>query len=289
MVRHIVPVSGKDSACTALLLQQAYPERQFEYFHNATAMDMPEVQDWLGRIEGQLGITITRIGADLKQIIYDQGILPAPWARYCTRKSKIQPMEEYLGDDEAVIYYGIRADEDRAGYNNAAKPNLQPVYPLVGWGICFEHVWQILAEKRLLPPGFHWQWMEDAVRSELGSYQHWLDNIEPWSRRELLAWRTRTNCYNCFYQRRYEWVGLSEHHPELFRECQRIEQEVGGEGFDWDKEKSLDEILGDAPNIKARRVKKVVRALEAHWQGDLFSPENTGIPVMGACGLFCSK
>ena len=29
-------------------------------------------------------------------------------------------------------------------------------------------------------------------------------------------WRTRSGCYFCFYQRKAEWVGLAERHPDLF-------------------------------------------------------------------------
>ena len=39
-------------------------------------------------------------------------------------------------------------------------------------------------------------------------------------------WRTRSGCYFCFYQRKAEWIGLAERHPELFDRAVAIEQKV---------------------------------------------------------------
>ena len=39
-------------------------------------------------------------------------------------------------------------------------------------------------------------------------------------------WRTRSGCYFCFYQRKAEWVGLADRHPELFEKAVAIEQKV---------------------------------------------------------------
>ena len=44
--------------------------------------------------------------------IYD-GFLPNPRSRWCTKKLKIEPLEKFVGDDEAFSYIAIRADEDR--------------------------------------------------------------------------------------------------------------------------------------------------------------------------------
>ena len=37
---------------------------------------------------------------------------------------KIKPFEKYVGDDEVMMYVGIRADEDRAAYVST-KPNIK--------------------------------------------------------------------------------------------------------------------------------------------------------------------
>ena len=39
-------------------------------------------------------------------------------------------------------------------------------------------------------------------------------------------WRTRSGCYFCFYQRKAEWIGLAERHPDLFDRAVAIEQKV---------------------------------------------------------------
>ncbi len=46
------------------------------------------------------------------------------------------------------------------------------------------------------------------------------------------SWRTRSGCFFCFFQRKYEWVRLSEEHPDLFREGRRLrgEGQLRGQG-----------------------------------------------------------
>ena len=39
-------------------------------------------------------------------------------------------------------------------------------------------------------------------------------------------WRTRSGCYFCFYQRKAEWVGLAERHPDLWDRAVAIENKV---------------------------------------------------------------
>ena len=56
------------------------------------------------------------------------GYLPSPQARWCTKKMKLEPFEEYVGEDYAISYVGIRGDEERDGYVSS-KPNIQAVFP----------------------------------------------------------------------------------------------------------------------------------------------------------------
>ena len=39
-------------------------------------------------------------------------------------------------------------------------------------------------------------------------------------------WRTRSGCYFCFYQRKAEWIGLADRHPDLFDRAVAIERKV---------------------------------------------------------------
>ena len=56
------------------------------------------------------------------------GFLPSPQARWCTKKMKLDKLEEYVNNDYAISYVGIRGDEDRDGYISS-KPNIQAIFP----------------------------------------------------------------------------------------------------------------------------------------------------------------
>lgn len=115
--------------------------------------------------------------------------------RWCTKKMKIEPIEEWIGDDQAVSYVAIRADEaSRKGYVST-KPNINTVFPFVEDGIDKDGVMRILQEAGVGLPSYY-------------------------------EWRTRSGCYFCFYQRKAEWVGLAERHPELFERAVAIEGKV---------------------------------------------------------------
>ena len=54
--------------------------------------------------------------------------LPSSNARWCTRKMKLEPFEEFVGDVPTLSYVGIRGDEDREGYISH-KANIQSIFP----------------------------------------------------------------------------------------------------------------------------------------------------------------
>ncbi len=53
--------------------------------------------------------------------------------------------------------------------------------------------------------------------------------------------RSRSGCYFCFFQQKIEWVWLYEQHPEKFK--QAIEYENDKEGFTWNQNESLKELI----------------------------------------------
>jgi hypothetical protein len=57
-------------------------------------------------------------------------------------------------------------------------------------------------------------------------------------------WRTRSGCYFCFFQRKAEWVGLLEKHPELYKEAMKYEKidEKTGQRYTWTQRESLAEL-----------------------------------------------
>ena len=61
------------------------------------------------------------------------GLLPSSQVRWCTVNLKIRPFEEYVGEDKAYHYIGIRADEDRARLQtpkNNRPPKHYPKIPI---------------------------------------------------------------------------------------------------------------------------------------------------------------
>lgn len=138
-VRHILGISGgKDSAALAIYLKQKYPSLKIEYYNSDTGCELAETETLINRLEAYLG-KIERLRAAegsteptpfhhfLKVM---GGFLPSPQARWCTKKMKLDKFEEYVGDDYAVSYVGIRGDEERDGYISS-KPNIQAVFPSV--------------------------------------------------------------------------------------------------------------------------------------------------------------
>lgn len=196
-VRHICGISGgKDSSALAVYLRDKV--EGMEYFFCDTGAELPETYEYLTRLEMILGSPIVRLNSDRG---FDhwfevfRGTLPSPQMRWCTRNMKIKPIEAWIGEEQAVSYVAIRADEsNRKGYISA-KPNITTRFPFVEDGIDHAGVMQIL---------------EDAG---IGLPQYY-------------EWRTRSGCYFCFYQRKAEWVGLADRHPELFQRAVAIEQKV---------------------------------------------------------------
>ena len=53
---HILGISGgRDSAALAIYMQHYYPEIDLTYFFTDTGKELPEVYEYLGRLEGFLG------------------------------------------------------------------------------------------------------------------------------------------------------------------------------------------------------------------------------------------
>jgi hypothetical protein len=117
-----------------------------------------------------------------------------------------------VGDDEAISYIAIRADEkDRKGYIST-KPNIKAVFPFVEDGIAKADVVRILEESGIGLPKYY-------------------------------RWRTRSGCFFCFFQRKIEWVRLADEHPALFEEAVQYEEERGGEGYTWTQGETLRQLI----------------------------------------------
>jgi 3'-phosphoadenosine 5'-phosphosulfate sulfotransferase (PAPS reductase)/FAD synthetase len=231
-VRHILSLSGgKDSSALAVHMKGRIPD--MEYVFCDTQKELAETYEYLDRLQAHLGQPIVRLNAERG---FDHwlemygGYLPSSRMRWCTRMLKIKPFEDYVGDDTVYSYIGIRADEDREGYISH-KPNLIPVYPFKEEGIREADVYEILQ------------------RSGLGLPKYY-------------EWRTRSGCFFCFFQRKAEWVGLLEKHPELFEEAKKYEKFDAARGvrFTWGQSESLTEL--SAPARVAEIKRKQAEALQ---------------------------
>jgi 3'-phosphoadenosine 5'-phosphosulfate sulfotransferase (PAPS reductase)/FAD synthetase len=103
-IRHICGISGgKDSSALAVYMRDRVPE--MEYFFCDTGAELPETYEYLDKLETGLGKPIARLNArkgfDHWFDVY-RGALPSPQMRWCTKKMKIEPLEEWVGDDAAV-------------------------------------------------------------------------------------------------------------------------------------------------------------------------------------------
>ena len=198
-VVHVLGISGgKDSAALAIYLRDRQPD--IVYYFCDTGEELEETYEYLTILETYLGKPIKRLNPDRPFSHYLKiygNYLPSPRMRWCTAMLKLKPFEDWIaqeyGDCMVNSYIAIRADEkDREGYISH-KPNIVPVYPFKEEGVDKEQVFQILDDAGVGLPKYY-------------------------------EWRTRSGCYFCFFQRKAEWVGLKERHPEKFEEAKQYEK-----------------------------------------------------------------
>ncbi|MEV4436790.1 phosphoadenosine phosphosulfate reductase family protein [Streptomyces sp. NPDC049585] len=235
--RHVLGLSGgKDSSALAIYMRDCVPE--MEYFFCDTGAELPETYEYLNRLEAAVGKPIVRLNAsrdfDHWLEVY-QGTLPSPQMRWCTKNLKIKPLEEWVGDDEVISYVAIRADENRLGYVST-KPNITAVFPFREDGIDRAGVDRILDEAGIGLPDYY-------------------------------QWRTRSGCYFCFFQRKHEWVGLKDRHPELFEKAIAYEEKVNYQRtamqerqYTWSQGESLHELIERRDEIEAKHQAALERA-----------------------------
>lgn len=221
-VRHILGLSGgKDSAALAVYLHKRIPE--MEYFFCDTGKELDETYEYLDRLKARLGIKITVLSAergfDHWLDVYG-GVLPSPKMRWCTKALKIEPIEKFVGEDQAISYIAIRADEqDRKGYIST-KPNIKAEFPFVDAGITKEDVIRILEDSGIGMPTYY-------------------------------RWRSRSGCFFCFFQQKIEWVRLYDEHRDLFERAVEYEEKRGGEGYTWAQGETLRELIARRDEIEA--------------------------------------
>jgi len=224
--KHVLGLSGgRDSAALAIFMRQNFPDLEIEYFYTDTGKELPEVYEFLGKLEGFLGQTILRLNPNrdfdywLKQY---NNFLPSPQTRWCTRQLKLKPFEDWLKPyldrgTKVHSYVAIRSDEPyREGYS-AKQQNLEVHLPFREFGIDKPGVVELLDSAGIGLPAYY-------------------------------DWRSRSGCTFCFYQQKIEWVRLSERHPDAFEEAVQYEKTAvsNGSPFTWTQGESLTDLIAPA-------------------------------------------
>lgn len=235
--RHVLGLSGgRDSAALAVYVRQTMPEIDVEYFFTDTGKELPEVYEFLGRLEGFLGKPILRLNPrrdfDFWLREYDN-FLPSPQTRWCTRQLKLAPFEQWVrpmldAGDNVFSYVAIRADEEyREGYTSK-HPNLKVSIPFREAGIDKAGVLEILESSSVGLPRYY-------------------------------DWRSRSGCTFCFFQQKIEWVRLRERHPDAYEDAKTYEKTAieSGTPFTWTKGEPLSDLE------KPERVAQVKKEYEA--------------------------
>jgi 3'-phosphoadenosine 5'-phosphosulfate sulfotransferase (PAPS reductase)/FAD synthetase len=234
---HVLGISGgKDSAALAIYMRERVPDMR--YFFCDTGEELPETYEYLSMLETYLGKPIKRLNPDrdFKHYLslYSPGgerdpatgipqepYLPSQRMRWCTAMLKLKPLEKWIDEEFSSYhirsYIAIRADEDREGYISH-RPNIEAVYPFKEAGYRKDDIFRLLEESGVGYPKYY-------------------------------EWRTRSGCYFCFFQRKAEWIGLKERHPDLFEKAKQYEKvirdtETGAilKRYSWSQGETLDEM-----------------------------------------------
>ncbi|MEN7528914.1 phosphoadenosine phosphosulfate reductase family protein [Cupriavidus sp. DL-D2] len=219
---HVLGLSGgKDSAALAIFMRQHYPELPIKYFFTDTGKELPEVYDFLAKLEGFLGRPIERLNPhrDFDFWLREYGnFLPSPRTRWCTKQLKLLPFKNWIrpwlvSGDKVYSYVAIRADEDHREGLVSQHDGLQVKLPFREHGVDKQGVFDLL----------------DASGVGLPRYYDW---------------RSRSGCTFCFFQQKIEWVRLREEHPKAFEDAKTYEKDAltHGSPFTWSQGESLEQL-----------------------------------------------
>lgn len=219
---HVLGLSGgKDSAALAVFMRQNYPHLDIHYFFTDTGKELPEVYEFLAKLEGFLGKKIERLNPhrDFDFWLREYGhFLPNPQTRWCTRQLKLLPFKHWVRPwlergDKVYSYVAIRADEDHREGLISQHENLRVQLPFREHGVDKMGVYDLLDASGVGMPKYY-------------------------------DWRSRSGCTFCFFQQKIEWVRLKKEHPDKFEEAKRYEKKAieHGTPFTWTQRESLEEL-----------------------------------------------
>lgn len=219
---HVLGLSGgKDSAALAVYMRLHHPELEIKYFFTDTGKELPEVYEFLGRLEGFLGSPINYLNPhrDFDFWLRQYGnFLPSASTRWCTRKLKLEPFKNWIkpwlaAGDSVHSYVAIRSDEDHREGMVAQHENLSVHMPFREAGIDKLGVLEILEGSGLGLPKYY-------------------------------DWRSRSGCTFCFFQQKVEWVRLKQIHPDEFEKAKAYEKTAieHGSPFTWAHREPLTDL-----------------------------------------------
>jgi hypothetical protein len=219
---HVLGLSGgRDSAALAVFMRERHPELEIKYFFTDTGQELPEVYEYLGRLEGILGRPIHYLNPDRDFMFWlDQYgyFLPSPNTRWCTRQLKLAPFQSWIkpwlrAGDIAHSYVAIRSDEDHREGMTPTHANLKIRLPFREHRIDKPRVIDLLESSGLGLPKYY-------------------------------EWRSRSGCTFCFFQQKIEWVNLRERYPEAFEHAKSLEKSAidHGSPFTWVQGEPLSEL-----------------------------------------------
>ena len=219
---HVLGLSGgKDSAALAVYMRLHHPELDIKYFFTDTGKELPEVYEFLGRLEGFLGSPINYLNPhrDFDFWLRQYGhFLPSASTRWCTRKLKLEPFKNWIkpwlaAGDSVHSYVAIRSDEDHREGMVAQHENLSVHMPFREAGVDKLGVLEILEGSGLGLPKYY-------------------------------DWRSRSGCTFCFFQQKVEWVRLKQIHPDEFEKAKAYEKSAieHGSPFTWAHREPLTDL-----------------------------------------------
>lgn len=185
-LHHVLALSGgKDSTALALRMKELHPELDMTYVCTPTGDELPDMVEHMKKVECLLGKPIVNVcGLTMHELVQKKAMLPNWRARFCTQMLKIWPFMKWLQDHTpAVVYVGIRADEDHRG---------KGIYEGVE-GVTLRH------------PFVEWGW----TKADVVAYLQSLGITIP----------RRGDCARCFFQTMSEWWRLWADHPDIFRDA----------------------------------------------------------------------
>jgi hypothetical protein len=218
---HVLGLSGgKDSAALAIYMRENHPELDIKYFFTDTGEELPEVYEFLGKLEGLLG-KIHRLDPERDFQFWLRmynNFLPSPQTRWCTVKMKLHPFKRWIqpwlnAGDQVVSYVAIRADEDQREGMVTHHKNLSVSMPFRDHNIDKQGVLEILESSGVGLPRYY-------------------------------DWRSRSGCTFCFFQQKIEWVRLKENHPDAFERAKLMEKTAleNGSAFTWSQNEPLSQL-----------------------------------------------